>query len=40
MEVIKDAKYCVEFSYRDAQKNDVPYEEIKKHYKPFIKEIK
>ena len=39
MEVIKDSKYCIEFSYRDQAKNDLPYKEIKKHYKDFTKSL-
>jgi len=39
MEVTKDAKYCIDFSYRDANKRDVPYEKIRKHYKAFKEKI-
>ena len=39
MEVTKDAKYCIDFSYRDEKKRDVPYERVRKHYKAFKEKI-
>ena len=40
MEVTKDAKYCIDFSYRDEKKRDVPYDRIRKHYKAFKEKIR
>ena len=39
LEVEKDAKYCVDFTYRDVQKRDMPYDEIRKHYKQLSQDL-
>ena len=39
LEVEKDTKYCVDFTYRDAKKRDIPYDEIRKHYKKLSKDL-